>query len=97
MLDFLQKENISKETIDIIYNRLDSNVITALIDNKEECLKIINYLKNIGINNIEDLLIYETYIFLKLSGRVKDSLKKHDLNTLVNDINEDYSMIENYI
>ena len=97
MLDFLQKENISNETINLIYNKLPSNVITALIDNKEECLKIINLLKNIGINNIEDLLINETYIFLKLSGRVKDSLKNHDVNTLVNDINEDYSMIENYI
>ena len=97
MLDFLQKENISKETIDIIYNRLDSNVITSLIDNEEECIKIINLLKDIGINNIEDLLMYETYIFLKQSGRVKDSLKEHDLNTIVNDINEDYSMVEKYI
>ena len=97
MLDFLQKENISKETIDIIYNRLDSNVIASLIDNEEECIKIINLLKDIGINNIEDLLMYETYIFLKQSGRVKDSLKEHDLNTIVNDINEDYSMVEKYI
>ena len=97
MLDFLQKENISNETIDIIYNKLPSNVIETLIDNEEECLKIIKLLKSIGIKNIEDLLIYETYIFLKLSGRVADSIKEHDINTLVNDINEDYSSVENYI
>lgn len=97
MLDFLKEGNISDKTIRYINDHFSSNDIMALCANCEECLKIINMFKKIGIINIDELLINETYIFLKLSNRVYDKLFKNDIVSLVNEVNEDYTSIENYI
>ena len=97
MLDFLKKANISDATIRYINENFSSNNIMALSDNSEECLKIISYFRKIGINNIDNLLIDETYIFLKLFDIVTNKFSEYNLNILVNDINEDYMNIEKYI
>lgn len=97
MLDFLKNANISDATISYINNNFSSNDIMALSDNSDECLKIISYFRKIGLNKIEELLINETYIFLKLYNRVIDKLSKYDIVSLVNDVNEDYTCIEKYM
>ena len=97
MLDFLKVANISDTTIDYMYNNFSSNDIMSLSDNANECLKIILYLNTLGIIPIEDLLVNETYIFLKLYNRVENTLSKYDILTLVDDINNDYTTIEKYI
>ena len=97
MLDFLKVAKISDTTIDYMYNNFSSNDIMSLSDNANECLKIILYLKTLGIIPIEDLLVNETYIFLKLYNRVENTLSKYDILTLVDDINNDYTTIEKYI
>lgn len=97
MLDFLKEANITDTTINYIYNNFSSNDIMALSDNATECLKIMLYLKTIGITTIEDLLVNETYIFLKLYNRVVYTLSKQNILTLVDDINNDYTAIEKYI
>ena len=97
MLDFLKKENISEITINYLEENSSSNDIMALRDNNYECLKIISYFKEIGITNIDELLMYETYIFLKLSARVVDKLSECDIDIFVNEVNEDYTNIEKYI
>lgn len=97
MLDFLKNANISDATISYINNNFSSNDIIALSDNSDECLKIISYFRKIGLTRIEDLLINETYIFLKLYNRLIDKLSKYDIVSLVNDVNEDYTCIEKYM
>lgn len=97
MLDFLKEGNIKDETIKYIDDNFSNNDIMALCDNREECLKIISMLDKIGIINVDDLLINETYIFLKLANRVYDKLIKYDIVSVVNEVNEDYIAIEKYI
>ena len=97
MLDFLKNASISDSTITYLNSNLSSNDIMALSDNSDECLKIIFYLRNIGITIVEDLLINETSVFLKTYNRVIATLSKYDINILINDVNEDYTNIEKYI
>ena len=56
MLDFLKEGNIKDDTIKYINDNFSNDDIMALCDNRDECLKIINILKRIGITNIDDLL-----------------------------------------
>lgn len=97
MLDFLRDLNISYETINYMNDTLSTNEIMALKDNKKECLKIIALFNGMGIDNVEDLLINETYIFLKTSNRVFNELSKHDIKEIIKEVNEDYASIEDYI
>ena len=97
MLDFLKGTNISNDTINYIKSNFSKNDIMALSDNRDECLRIISYFENIGIIKIDDLLIYETYIFLKLYNRVIDKLSNYNIKTFIEDVNEDYINIEKYM
>lgn len=97
MLDFLRSANISDFAVNYIEDNFSNVELAALVDNSNECLKIISYFRRIGIIQIDNLLMYETYIFLKLYNRVMDSLSKYDISTFVNDVNDDYVCIENYI
>lgn len=96
MLDFLKELGISEETINYINENNDSNIIFDVDCNKYECIKIIEYLRGIGIKNIETLLINELQIFYKDESRIKEIFDKYknNLNEVVAAINEDYTIIE---
>lgn len=97
ILDFLKKVNISDQTINYLKENLNVNILDALNDNQTEVLKIISLFKTIGLIPIEELLMYESHIFLKSSKRVYSELLKYDIPTIVDEINEDYFLIENYL
>ena len=97
MLDFLKEADISDATIDYILNNFSNNDLMSLVDNEEECLKTISLLRKLGIENIEDLLMYESYVFMKLSNRVLEEMSKYDISQIVLEINDDYSYIEKIV
>ncbi len=97
MLDFLKMLNISDDTINYINDNFSNNDIMALYDNSNECIQTITYFRKIGLTVIEELLIYEPYIFLKLFNEVIEHISKYDIISLVDDVNGDYTHIEKYI
>lgn len=93
MIDFLKEYNISENTIEEL-KKQSSSFLFDLNCNEEECCKIINYLRTIGIENIDELLLYETDIFFKNKSKVELAFSKHNINELVELINQDYQEIE---
>lgn len=94
MIDFLKECNIEDKTIEEIKRKQSPSFLFDLNCNEEECIKIINYLKGMGINNIDELLLYESEIFFKTKKNVEKALSKCDIEELVELINEDTSNIE---
>ena len=92
MIDFLIISGIKKQTIDKL-NENPSNVYDLSI-NKEECIKIITYLKLIGIKNIDELLLNYLGIFFKTKEEVVELFSKKDLEETVNLINLDPSNVD---
>ena len=89
MVDFLKKANISDEVISKMKEEYSDSTLFDLSCNEDDCLKIINYLKELGINNIDDLLLYEIEVFkLKFNDLVK-KLSKFNIPLFVNIINEE--------
>ena len=97
MLSFLKEASISDDTIEEILTNFPYDIVIALDNNKKECLKIIELFKKIGITNIEDLLIYESYIFLKSYNRITDKLANCVVSKFVEEVNDDYAYIEKLI
>lgn len=87
MIDFLMICGVKKQTIDKIKEN-PSNVYDLSV-NKEECVKIITYLKLIGIKNIDELLLNRLGLFFKTKEEVSQMLINHDLNKMVELINND--------
>ena len=92
MIDRLLEYGINKTTIDKIkeidFLKYDFEV------NIEETINIINYLKNINIKNIDDLLLNSPDFFFKTKEDVEEMFNKKDINEIVRLINEDYSNIK---
>lgn len=93
MLDFLKECGISDTTINLLNQKYPAELFD-LNCNKKEIIKIIDYFRNIGINNIDELLIYETMIFYKTFDFIKDKFSKYDFLDLVSKINDNYEEIE---
>jgi len=95
MIDFLKEIEIEEEIINEIKKYNNDASIFDLSCNEEDCLKIINYLKEIGILNINDLLIYRIDVFkLSLEELVK-KFSKFNIPLFVNLINDDFVTIDN--
>lgn len=97
MIDFLKQVEISDENLKLLYKQYSSNDLISLNSNSKECLKIIEFFKMIGISNIEELLINEMYVFCKLSNEIVSKFRRYNITTLVEAINNDYTIIESVI
>lgn len=93
MIDFLL-DFVSLDTINKMKEINNESSIYDLSCNKEDCLKIIKFLKESGIENLNDLLIYEIDIFkLSYSDFIK-KIKNFNIPIFMSIINEDYTSIE---
>ena len=94
MIDFLKKANIKDDIlIEIIKNNNPSS-LSSLSVNEDECLKIINYMKNIGFTCIDELLINRLNIFLSSFDKFIKKLSKFNIPVLVQLVNTDYATID---
>ncbi len=94
MIDFLKNVGISD---DILIEMLKNNNEAAIFDlscNEEDAINIIKYMRNIGITNIDELLIYRIDIFFLTFEQFVKRLSKFNIPALVNHINDDYANID---
>lgn len=96
MIDFLKYCNISKETIDKLYVQIDEPVLFCLDSNRDECAKIIEILRRIGIDNhiIENILLSRIDVFLMSSDEFIDKIKKIGISNFVEIVNNDWIDID---
>lgn len=94
-MDFLLDEGFSKEVINELINKYDESIIDQFILDSYNVVEVINYMREIGIKKIDQLLLTHIGVFLKDIDRVKAAFNKHDINEIVKDINDDIFNIEN--
>ena len=92
MIDSLLEKGIKKETLNMIKGNDSLNYNLTI--NIDDVLEITDYLKEIGINNIDELLIYNPDLFMGSRIDVEEKFNKFDINNLVNLINEDVENID---
>lgn len=92
-MDFLIPLGFSENTITKIKENNLPSVVRQFICDRENATKIINYLNEIGILVIEDLLIRRLEIFSIDFNRLKKAIDHFNTPVLVALINEDISAI----
>lgn len=97
MIDFLKELGIEDKTIDIINNKYHDNILYSINCNEYEINKIINYLRNVGVTCIDELLINYIDIFFKDEEEIRNSFNKYDINILIPTINSNPHIIKNII
>lgn len=94
MIDFLKDAGISNN---VLVEMIKNNTETSIFDlscNDEDAIEIIKYMRNIGITNIDELLIYRIDIFFLTFEQFIKRLSKFNIPALVNHINNDYANID---
>ena len=94
MLDFLEKCEINNDVI----NEMKSNNVSAnlynLSCNSDEVIKIVQYLNKIGVNCVNELLIYRINIFFLDFETFIEKFVKNDIDNFVKIINTDYNLVD---
>ena len=94
MIDFLKDANITDDTIIEIMKNNNEASLFNLYCNDEDAIQIINYMRGIGITNIDELLIYRIDIFFITFEQFIKRLSKFNVPILVNLINDNYANID---
>ena len=93
-MNFLLEEGFSIELINKMINNYDEGIIDQFIIEKENVKDVINYLKKIGIKDIDKLLQTRIEIFTKDINSVKDAFLKYNIKEKVEEINNDINNID---
>lgn len=94
-MKFLLEEGFSTELVDKLEKKLDPATIELVEIESDNVIEVINYLKEIGIKDIETLIITYIELFTRDIDDVKKAFNKHNIEEVVNKINEDVFYIEN--
>ncbi len=92
-MDFLKDLGFSDEVILKIKENNSPNVIRQFICDRENAKKNIEYMREIDILVVDDLLIRRLEIFSIDYERVRKAIEKFNASVLVALINEDISAI----
>ena len=96
MLEYLKEFNISSEEIETIIKKNDVNVIKNLELMKNNVKSVINYLIDLGVENIYNILNVRIDLFLLPLSLVEQNFTKLDKDMLVNILNNSIDDLINY-
>lgn len=94
MLDFLKNYGIHDSVISEMEKVNTSTNIYNFNCNEYDIGKIIKFLRDLGINCIDQLLINKIELFFFRFEDVKKLFYKYDLYKLVELINQDYNIVD---
>lgn len=92
-MNFLLDLGIKQNTINSIKTKYDEGVIDNFRVEEDNVEEVINYFREIGIVDIDNLLMFDLTIFTKDIDYVKECFNKHNLKEVVKLINEDITYI----
>ena len=92
-MKFLLDLGIKENTINSIYTKYDEGVIDNFRVEEDNVEEVINYFREIGIVDIDNLLIFDLSIFTKDIDFIKECFNKQNIKEIVKSINEDITNI----
>ena len=92
-MEFL-KDYVSDDVIEYIISNNKDIVINDLVYNQDNVIKVLNYLQELGIKNINDILVEKIDFFFRDIDLVKEHFNRYDKDVIVKLINEDISNLD---
>lgn len=96
MLEYLKEFNFNEEDINVIINSNDINIIKNLELMKKNVKEVINYLYEIGVENIMNIFEKRIDLFLLPINLIKQNFTKLDKEMLVYILNNSIGDLINY-
>lgn len=94
-MDFLLEYGISQETIKKIKENNEESTCFYLMTQEENAKEVIEYLKAIKVEAIDNLLIDRLELFFIPKEEIKNRFETYNIEVLVQLINEDINVLNN--
>lgn len=94
MNNFLTEFGFNETIKNEIIENNSIQMYESLLLNEYECIKILSFLRKIGIACIKELLINKTDLFLNTADTVINKFKNAD-KFIIDKINKDYTYFDN--
>jgi len=88
-MEYLKEIGFSDTMINNIILKNDQESLENLDLYASNVIKVVNYFKSIGIDDIYGLFLYRSYIFIEEVDYIKSLFKDCSINNIVEMINED--------
>ena len=96
-MSFLESVGITASTLEKVKEHNGEALLSDLYLNRFDAIEIIKYFNSIGINVIDELLIYAVDVFFKNIDSVILKIQQYGIPKFVETINNDYIEINNII
>ena len=95
-MDFLLKYNLTNEDIEEIKNRNDEAIIKNVVLNKDNVIKVIDYLLEVGVNEsvIKDLFIEQIGMFFRTKEEIADVFDEYEIDSIIKSLNYDVNTVD---
>ena len=93
-MKFLLDCGFSEDLIDKMRERYDESTIDIFKLESDNVINVIDYFKEIGLECIDELLLFRIEVFTKDIEFVKETFNNHDVSVIVKDINDDITNID---
>lgn len=95
-MDFLLNYGFDNNDIDEIIKNNDSSIIYNVILNKNKVLEVLDYLKEIGVNDnaIKDLFIRQIGMFFRTKEEIKNVFDEYEMDSIIKSLNYDVNTVD---
>ena len=93
-MQFLLEKGFTQELIDKLTLKYDEGILDVFQIEKRNVMDVIDFFRQIGIENIEELMLFRIELFTKDVDEVKEIFDDEHVQEMVQEINEDILNID---
>ena len=95
-MEFLYKYDITDEDIKLITERNGESIVKNIILNKDNVIKVIDYLLEVGVNKsvIRDLFIEQIGMFFRTKEEIVDVFDEYEMDSIIKSLNYDVNTVD---
>ena len=95
-MDFLLNYGIDNNGIDEIIKNNDSSIIYNVVLNRKNVLEVLDYLKEIGVNDsaMKDLFVHQIGMFFRTKEEIKNVFDEYEMDSIIKSLNYDVNTID---
>ncbi len=94
MIEEIDLIDVSEDVRDKLLKTLDYDMALSLASNYKKVNQNIRLFKSLGIEAVEELLLYKSHLFLVKTETLLKDFDKFNIQEFVKLINEDYNVID---
>jgi len=95
-MKFLSEYGITNEEIEEIIKNNSENIIKNIELNKANVIKVIDYLKEVGVTTmvIKDLFLYQIGMFFRTKEEIKAVFDEYEIESIIKSLNYDVNTVD---